>query len=83
MTPPDGFVADEPVLSTDAVDTVTALQFTLTDIGSDWTETGITHVINTRVRPGSGRRPCRCSTSSRTRRAATTAKKDTRSVRVM
>jgi hypothetical protein len=54
VTPPDGFVADEPVLSADAVDTVTALQFTLTDIGSDWTETGISHVIKhkgeTRIR---------------------------------
>jgi hypothetical protein len=54
VTPPDGFVADEPVLSTEVVDNVTALQFTLTDIGSDWTETGITHVIKhkgeTRIR---------------------------------
>jgi len=45
VTPPDGFVADQPVLSTEVVNNVTALQFTLTDIGSDWTETGITHVI--------------------------------------
>jgi hypothetical protein len=54
VTPPDGFVADQPVLSTEVVDNVTALQFTLTDIGSDWTETGITHVIRhkgeTRIR---------------------------------
>ncbi len=54
VTPPEGFVADEPVLSTEVVDNVTALQFTLTDIGSDWTETGITHVIKhkgeTRIR---------------------------------
>ena len=54
VTPPDGFVATEPVLSTEVVDNVTALQFTLTDIGSDWTETGITHVIThkgeTRIR---------------------------------
>lgn len=45
VTPPEGFVADQPVLSTEVVDNITALQFTLTDIGSDWTETGITHVI--------------------------------------
>jgi hypothetical protein len=45
VTPPDGFVADQPVLSTEVVNNVAALQFTLTDIGSDWTETGITHVI--------------------------------------
>ena len=54
VTPPEGFVANEPVLSTEVVDNVTALQFTLTDIGSDWTETGITHVIKhkgeTRIR---------------------------------
>ena len=54
VTPPEGFVASEPVLSTAVVDNVTALQFTLTDIGSDWTETGITHVIThkgeTRIR---------------------------------
>jgi len=54
MTPPEGFVADQPVLSTQVADTVSALQFTLSDIGSDWTETGITHVIThkgeTRIR---------------------------------
>jgi hypothetical protein len=54
MTPPEGFVADQPVLSTQVADTVSALQFTLKDIGSDWTETGITHVIThkgeTRIR---------------------------------
>jgi len=42
------------VLSTAVVDNVTALQFTLTDIGSDRSETGITHVIThkgeTRIR---------------------------------
>jgi hypothetical protein len=54
VTPPEGFVADQPVLSTEVVDDLSALQFTLTDIGSDWTETGITHVIKhkgeTRIR---------------------------------
>ena len=54
VTPPEGFVANEPVLATQVVDNVTALQFRLTDIGSDWTETGITHVIThkgeTRIR---------------------------------
>jgi hypothetical protein len=54
MTPPEGFVADQPVLSTQVADAVSALQFTLKDIGSDWTETGITHVIThkgeTRIR---------------------------------
>ena len=54
VTPPEGFVSNEPVLTTEVVDNVSALQFTLTDIGSDWTETGITHVIKhkgeTRIR---------------------------------
>jgi hypothetical protein len=49
----EGFPAEYPVITpTDAG--TTAVQFTLTDVGSDWTETGITHVIThkggTRVR---------------------------------
>ncbi len=45
LTPPDGFVPDVPALSIDIVDSVGALQFTLTDVGSDWTQTSITHLI--------------------------------------
>src|SRR4029077_2657219 len=44
-TPPDGFVADQPSLSASAADTTTAIQFTLTDVGSDWTETPGNHSI--------------------------------------
>jgi len=54
IAPPEGFVADVPELATAVSDAVTALQFTLTDVGSDWSKTGITHVIThkgeTRIR---------------------------------
>lgn len=36
VAPPEGFIADYPELSTTVSDAVTALQFTLTDVGSDW-----------------------------------------------
>jgi hypothetical protein len=53
ITTIDGFTAEYPVL-TPTDDGTTAVQFTLTDVGSDWTETGVTHVIThkggTRVR---------------------------------
>ena len=45
VAPPEGFVADQPALSTEVVDTVSAIQFTLTDVGSDWTQTEVTHTI--------------------------------------
>jgi hypothetical protein len=45
VEPPDGFVADQPAIETVAADTTTAVQFTLTDIGSDWTETVVNHTI--------------------------------------
>ena len=45
VEPPPGFVADYPELAAAVVDDVSAVQFTLTDIGSDWTETKITHTI--------------------------------------
>jgi N,N-dimethylformamidase beta subunit-like protein/uncharacterized protein DUF4082/Big-like domain-containing protein len=54
IVPPEGFIADVPELTTEVTDAVTALQFTLTDVGSDWSSTGITHVIThkgeTRIR---------------------------------
>jgi hypothetical protein len=46
IAPPSGFVPDESSQAVMVADTVTAVQFTLTDVGSDWTETGVTHVIN-------------------------------------
>jgi hypothetical protein len=58
IAPPSGFVPDMPTITTTAADaTTTAIQFTLTDVGSDWTQTNVTHVINhkggTRVRTDS------------------------------
>ena len=51
---PSGFVADEPMLSAEVADTVSAMQFTIDDIGSEWTPTTVTHVIKhngeTRIR---------------------------------
>ncbi len=37
VTPPEGFTADYPELSTDVNEDYKALQFTLTDVGSCWT----------------------------------------------
>jgi len=45
VTPPAGFVPDVASLSTDVVDTTSAIQFTMTDVGSDWTETVVNHSI--------------------------------------
>ena len=45
VAPPDGFVADAAAMSATSTDTTTAIQFTLTDVGSDWTETTVNHSI--------------------------------------
>ena len=45
VTPPEGFVPDEPTLSAAVADATTAVQFTMTDVGSDWTETTVNHSI--------------------------------------
>jgi hypothetical protein len=45
VTPPEGFVPDEPALSASVADTTSAIQFTMTDVGSDWTETVVSHSI--------------------------------------
>ena len=42
---PEGFIPDEPALSASVADGITAVQFTLTDIASDWTETVVNHTI--------------------------------------
>ena len=56
IAPPSGFVPDETSLGTAVADTTTAVQFTLTDVGSEWTQTSVTHVIKhlgkTRIRTG-------------------------------
>jgi len=45
VSPPDGFVADYKSLSTDVQDTLKALQFSVTDVGSKWVPTGVTYNI--------------------------------------
>jgi len=45
VTPPEGFIPDEPAMTAAVADTTTALQFTMTDVGSDWTETTVNHSI--------------------------------------
>ena len=45
ITPPAGFVPDAAELGAVVVDSVGAIQFTLTDVGSDWTSTSISHTI--------------------------------------
>jgi hypothetical protein len=43
VSPPEGFVADVNSLSEEVNTTLEAVQFTLTDIGSDWVDTSVTH----------------------------------------
>jgi uncharacterized repeat protein (TIGR02543 family) len=45
VEPPEGFVSDYPRLSAEVDDTTAAIQFTLTDVGSKWTRTGVKHEI--------------------------------------
>lgn len=45
ITPPEGFVTDNRELSTVVSDEHEALQFTITDVGSEWVSTGLTHRI--------------------------------------
>jgi len=45
IVPPEGFVPDADALSATVADTVSAIQFTLTDVGSDWTQTQVTHTV--------------------------------------
>ena len=42
MSPPEGFVADADNLSEEVNSEVEAVQFTITDVGSDWVPTGVT-----------------------------------------
>jgi hypothetical protein len=46
VTPPDGFVTDADSLEAVVVDELEAVQFTITDVGSDWTETDVTYDID-------------------------------------
>jgi hypothetical protein len=45
VQPPNGFVADHSSLSAEVADAVTAVQFTVTNVGSDWVSTEVTHQI--------------------------------------
>jgi len=59
IAPPSGFQTDATSIAATVADQTSAVQFTLTDVGSDWTETAVTHVINhlgtTRVQTSSVR----------------------------
>jgi hypothetical protein len=45
VTPPEGFAADYPNLSTTVNTEMKSLQFTITDIGSSWAPTGGTYAL--------------------------------------
>jgi hypothetical protein len=43
VTPPEGFVADENSLTTEVNTDIKAAQITITEVGSDWVDTQVTH----------------------------------------
>jgi len=45
VSPPEGFVTDHDALSTDVNSEIESLQFTITDVGSKWEETGVTYEL--------------------------------------
>jgi hypothetical protein len=45
VQPPEGFVADSKALTTDVSDSLKAVQFTITDVGSKWKPTKVKHKI--------------------------------------
>jgi hypothetical protein len=45
VSPPEGFVSDEDNLSEEVNSEVEAVQFTITDVGSDWVPTGVTYAL--------------------------------------
>jgi len=45
VAPPDGFISDHDSLSEEVNDELESVQFTLTDVGSDWVPTGVRHSI--------------------------------------
>lgn len=45
VQPPEGFVADNEALSADVVSDTQSVQFTITDIGSEWKPTKVKHTI--------------------------------------
>lgn len=48
ITPPEGFVADADALETDVNSGLGAVQFTVTDIGSEWVDTKVKHKVKHR-----------------------------------
>jgi hypothetical protein len=45
ITPPEGFVADKSTLSVNVKDALKAVQFVVTDVGSDWVDTNVEYTI--------------------------------------
>ena len=45
IVPPEGFVSDYSSLTAQVDDTTAAVQFTLTDVGSEWSKTQVTYTI--------------------------------------
>lgn len=45
VAPPEGFVADENALTADVNSEIEAVQFTITDVGSDWVSTGVEYEV--------------------------------------
>ncbi len=45
VTPPEGFVADETALTADVNSEIEAVQFTITDVGSDWVSTDVEYEV--------------------------------------
>lgn len=45
VAPPEGFVADNEALTAKVNDTLTAVQFTITDVGSDWVSTSVEYDV--------------------------------------
>jgi hypothetical protein len=75
VTPPEGFVPDAPALSAAVADTTTAVQFTMTDVGSDWTATAVNHSI-----VHNGATTAAASSIPMIDKKATTARNDSRKV---
>ncbi len=46
VSPPEGFVADQPSLAEEVNSAVEAVQFTITDVGSKWIPTDVEFTIN-------------------------------------
>lgn len=45
IAPPEGFVADQPSLTAEVNNTLSAVQFVVTDVGSEWVDTAVEHTV--------------------------------------